>query len=85
MFLNNQEAIMCDKNGLKSEATIILQRVEEVFPALKENMVSVLYRTLILINVLCVLSWRSTKVSDKEGYGVFTELHSFPASSTTFE
>ena len=76
---------MCDKNGLKSEATIILQRVEEVFPALKENTVSVLYRTLILINVLCVLSWRSTKVSNKDGYGVFAGLHSFPASSTTFE
>ena len=23
--------------------------------------------------------------ADMEGYGVFTELHSFPASSTTFE
>ena len=46
-FLNNQEAIMCDKEGLKSDATkmptIILQRAEEVFPALKENLVSVLY------------------------------------------
>jgi len=45
-FLNNQEAIMCDKDGLKSDATkmlrIILQRAEEVFPALKENLVSVL-------------------------------------------
>jgi len=43
-FLNNQEAIMCDKDGLKSDATkmptIILQRAEEVFPALKENLVS---------------------------------------------
>jgi len=59
MFLNNQEAIMCDKNGLKPDATkiptIILQTVEEVFPALKENLVSVLYRTLILINALCVI------------------------------
>jgi len=57
-FLNNQEAIMCDKDGLNSDATkmptIILQRAEEVFPALKENLVSVLYRTLILINILCV-------------------------------
>ena len=43
-FLNNQEAIMCDKDGLMSDATkmptIILQKAEEVFPALKENLVS---------------------------------------------
>jgi hypothetical protein len=43
-FVNNQEAIMCDKDGLKSDATemptIIPQRAEEVFPALKENLVS---------------------------------------------
>ena len=55
-FLNNQEAIMCDKDGLKSDATkmptIILQRAEEVFPALKENLVSVLYRKLIYQLVL---------------------------------
>jgi len=45
-FLSNQEAIMCDKDGLKSDATkmlrIILQRAEEVIPALKESLVSVL-------------------------------------------
>jgi hypothetical protein len=39
---------MCDKDGLKSDPTKmptkILQRAEEVFPALKENSVSVLYR-----------------------------------------
>jgi len=55
-FLNNQEAIMCDKDGLKSDATkmptIILQRAEEVFPALKESLVSVLYRKLIYQLVL---------------------------------
>jgi len=55
-FLNNQEAIMCDKNGLKSDATkmptIILQRAEEVFPALKKNLVSMLYRKLIYQLVL---------------------------------
>jgi hypothetical protein len=43
-LLNNQEAIMCDKDGLKSDPTkmptIILQRAEEVFSALKENSVS---------------------------------------------
>ena len=43
-FLNNQEAIMYEKDGLKSDATkmptIILQRAEEVFPALKENLLS---------------------------------------------
>jgi hypothetical protein len=37
---------MCDKEVLKSDATkmptIILQRAEEVFPALKESLVSVL-------------------------------------------
>jgi hypothetical protein len=57
-FLNNQEAIMCDRDGLKSDATkmptIILQRAEEAFPALKENLVSVLYRTLIYQLVLCL-------------------------------
>ena len=55
-FVNNQESIMCDKDGLKSDATkmptIILQRAEEVFPALKENLVSVLYRKLIYQLVL---------------------------------
>jgi hypothetical protein len=55
-FLNNQEAIMCGKDGLKSDATkmptIILQRAEEVYPALKENLVSVLYRKLIYQLVL---------------------------------
>jgi hypothetical protein len=55
-FLNNQEAIMCDRDGLKSDATkmptVILQRAEEVFPALKENLVSVLYRKLIYKLVL---------------------------------
>jgi hypothetical protein len=43
-FLNNQEAMMCDKVGLTSDPTkmptIILQRAEEIFPALKENSVS---------------------------------------------
>jgi hypothetical protein len=47
-FLNIQEAIMCDKEVLKSHATkmptIILQRAKEIFPALKENLVSVLHR-----------------------------------------
>jgi hypothetical protein len=47
---------MCDIDGLKSDATkmptIILQRAEEVFPALKENLVSVLYRKLIYQLVL---------------------------------
>jgi hypothetical protein len=47
---------MCDKDGLKSAATkiprIILQRAEEVFSALKENLVSVLYRKLIYHHVL---------------------------------
>jgi len=55
-FLNNQEAIMCNRDGLKSGATkmptIILQRAEEVFPPLKENLVSVLYRKLIYQLVL---------------------------------
>jgi len=55
-FLNIQEAIMCDKEVLKSHATkmprIILQRAEEVFPALKENLVSVLHRKLIYQLVL---------------------------------
>jgi len=55
-FLNNQETVMCDKDGLKSDATkmptIILQRAEEVFPALKENLVSVLYRKLMYQLVL---------------------------------
>jgi len=55
-FVNNQESIMCDKDGLKSDATkmptIILQRAEEVFSALKESLVSVLYRTLIYQLVL---------------------------------
>jgi len=55
-FLNNQEAIMCDKGGSKSDATkmptIILQRAEELFPALKESMVSVLYRKLMYQLVL---------------------------------
>jgi len=55
-FLNNREAIMCDKDGLKSDATkmptIILQRAEEVFPALKENLVSVFYRKLMYHLVL---------------------------------
>jgi hypothetical protein len=43
-FLNKQEPIMCDKEVLMSDATkmptIILQR-GEVFPALKESLVSV--------------------------------------------
>jgi len=47
---------MCDKDGLKSGATkmptIILQRAEEVLPALKESLVSVLYRKLIYQLVL---------------------------------
>jgi len=47
---------MCDKDGLKSDATkmptIILQRAEEVFSALKESLVSVLYRKLIYQLVL---------------------------------
>jgi len=47
---------MCDKEVLKSDATkmptINLQRAEEVFPALKENLVSVLYRKLIYHLVL---------------------------------
>ena len=55
-FLNNQEAIMCDQEVLKSNATkmprIILQRAEEVFPALKGSLVSVLYRKLIYQLVL---------------------------------
>jgi len=55
-FLNNQEAIMCDKGDSKSDATkmptIILQRAEELFPALKESMVSVLYRKLMYQLVL---------------------------------
>jgi hypothetical protein len=42
---------MCDKEGLKSHPTkmprIILHRAEEVFPALEENLVSVLNRKLI--------------------------------------
>ena len=55
-FLNNQEAIMCDKGDSKSDATkmptIILQRAEEVFPALKDNLVSVLYRKIMYQLVL---------------------------------
>jgi hypothetical protein len=47
-LLNNQEAIMCDKEVSKPHATkmprIRLQRAEEVFPALKQNPVSVLHR-----------------------------------------
>jgi len=47
---------MCDKDGLKSDATkmptIILQRAEVVFSALKESLVSVLYRKLIYQLVL---------------------------------
>ena len=39
-FLNNQEAIMCDKEVLMSHATkmlhVSLQRAEAVFPALKK-------------------------------------------------
>jgi hypothetical protein len=50
-FLHNQQSIMCDKEVLKSFATempsIFLQRVEEVFLALKENLVSVLHRKVI--------------------------------------
>jgi hypothetical protein len=42
---------MCDKEVLKSVETkmpsIILQRAEEVFPALKESSVSVLHRKVI--------------------------------------
>jgi hypothetical protein len=42
---------MCDKEVFKSHATkiprIILLRAEEVFPALKENLVSVMHRKLI--------------------------------------
>jgi hypothetical protein len=42
---------MCDKEDLRSHATkmpsIFLQRAEEVFPALKENLVSVWHRKLI--------------------------------------
>jgi hypothetical protein len=55
-FLYSQEAIMYDKEVLKSNATkmprIILQRAEEVFPVLKESLVSVFYRKLIYQLVL---------------------------------
>jgi hypothetical protein len=57
-FLSNQEASMSNKEVLKSDATkmptIILQRAEEIFPALKENLVSVLYRKLIYHGAFCV-------------------------------
>jgi hypothetical protein len=47
---------MCDKEVLKSLATkmprIILHRAEEVFPALKENLVSGLHRKVIYQLVL---------------------------------
>jgi hypothetical protein len=47
---------MCDREVLKSHATkmprIILERAEAVFPALKENLVSVLNRQLIYQLVL---------------------------------
>lgn len=65
-FLNNQEAIMCDQEVLKSNATkmprIILQRAEEVFPALKENLVSVLHRKFnlsacVVMFALCCLQY----------------------------
>lgn len=50
-FLNNQQAIRCDKEVLKSLAikmsSIILQTAKEVFPSLKESLVSVLQRTVI--------------------------------------
>jgi len=52
---------MCDKDGLKSDATkmptIILQRAEVVFSALKESLVSVLYRKLIYQLVLWCLHY----------------------------
>jgi hypothetical protein len=55
-FINNQEAIMSGKEVLKSHATkmpkIFLQRAEEVFPALKENWVSVFHSKLIYQLVL---------------------------------
>jgi hypothetical protein len=47
---------MCDREVIKADATkmprIILQRAEEVFSALKESLVSVLYRKLIYQLVL---------------------------------
>jgi hypothetical protein len=47
-FLNNQGGIMSDKKVLKSVAPkmprIILKRAEEIFPALKKSLVSVLHR-----------------------------------------
>jgi hypothetical protein len=47
---------MCDKEVLKSDATkmprIILQRAEEIFPPLKESLVSVLHRKLMYQLVL---------------------------------
>jgi hypothetical protein len=47
---------MCDREVIKSDAKkmprIVLQRAEEVFPALKENLVSVLHRKLIYQLVL---------------------------------
>jgi len=60
-LLNNQEAIMCDKEVSKPHATkmprISLQRAEEVFPALKQNPVSVLHRQLNYQLVLCCLHY----------------------------
>jgi len=47
-LLNNQEAIMCDKEVSKQYATnmprISLRRAGELFPALKQSSVSVLHR-----------------------------------------
>jgi len=60
-FLNNQEAIMSDREVIKADDTkmprIILQRAEEVFSALKESLVSVLYRKLIYQLVLWCLHY----------------------------
>jgi len=52
-FLHNQQSITCDNEVVKSVAThthmlsILLQRPEEVFPALKESSLSMLHRKLI--------------------------------------
>jgi hypothetical protein len=60
-LLYNQEAIMCDKEVLKSHATkmprIFLQKNEEVFPVLKENWVSVLHSRLLYQILLCCLQY----------------------------
>jgi hypothetical protein len=52
---------MCDKEVLKSHAKkmprIFLQRAEELFPALKENRVSMFHSKLIYQLVLCCLQY----------------------------